>query len=126
MASPACMKMAGVPVEFKVATIFEAIMALLPIPEIMTLPFEFNMHSTALEKSSSSKEARCPIASLSFSIVLFANSRIVLLDVNVLFVFINGIRKRCVIFKNTKLRKLNFIVSLSFNNLVLQNSLNYN
>jgi hypothetical protein len=38
MASAACIKMAGVPVEFIVATIFEAMIALLPIPLITTRP----------------------------------------------------------------------------------------
>jgi hypothetical protein len=43
MASAACMKIAGVPVEFSVATIFVAIFALLPIPVINNLPLEENM-----------------------------------------------------------------------------------
>jgi hypothetical protein len=34
------MKIAGVPVEFNVATILVAILALFPIPEIITLPLE--------------------------------------------------------------------------------------
>ena len=38
MASAACMKMAGVPVEFSVATIFCPMMALLPMPVTMMRP----------------------------------------------------------------------------------------
>ena len=44
--------MEGVPVELKVATIFWAIMALLPIPVTITLPSERRISLTALSKSS--------------------------------------------------------------------------
>ena len=46
MASAACIKTEGVPVEFKVATILLAIMALFPMPVIITRPLEFNINST--------------------------------------------------------------------------------
>ena len=67
MASAACIKIDGVPVEFRVATIFEAMMALFPIPEIITLPLEcLNMQSTALEKSSFKREPKCELLPLQF------------------------------------------------------------
>ena len=50
MASAACMKRAGVPVLLSVETILEAMLALLPIPVIMTLPEAEKMVSTASEK----------------------------------------------------------------------------
>ena len=53
IASAACIKMAGVPVEFIVATILLAIMALLPIPVITTRPLDCNIYCTDLVKSSS-------------------------------------------------------------------------
>ena len=40
MASAACKNIDGVPVEFNVATIFCAIMALFPIPVTTNLPFD--------------------------------------------------------------------------------------
>ena len=40
IASAACINIDGVPVEFSVATILVAIIALLPIPVMITLPFE--------------------------------------------------------------------------------------
>ena len=52
MASAACMKTAVVPVEFKVATIFCAMFALLPMPETTTLPFELSIKLTTFSKSS--------------------------------------------------------------------------
>jgi hypothetical protein len=70
------MKMAGVPVELSVATIFDAIMALLPIPETTTRPFDLRMDSTAPENVSSKNDERFRIASASVSIVFFAISRI--------------------------------------------------
>ena len=42
-ASEPCKKTDGVPVEFKVAEIFIPIIALLPIPVIMTLPLIFDI-----------------------------------------------------------------------------------
>jgi hypothetical protein len=88
------MKIAGVPVEFKVATILEAIMALLPIPEMITLPLEAIIQLAASGKSVVSSSARCPIALRSISIVRCANSIIVCADVNVLFNFMDCIPKR--------------------------------
>lgn len=58
MASAACIKIAGVPVEFNVATIFEAMIALLPIPEITTLPFEDIIQETEFAKSSFKNELK--------------------------------------------------------------------
>jgi hypothetical protein len=45
------MKIEGVPVEFKVATIFIPIIALLPIPLTITLPLIEFINSTELLKS---------------------------------------------------------------------------
>ncbi len=50
MASAACMKIAGVPVELNVATIFSAIIALFPMPVTITLPFMLKRVSTQLVK----------------------------------------------------------------------------
>ena len=47
MASAACINTEGVPVEFRVATILFAIMALFPMPVIMTRPLELYINSTA-------------------------------------------------------------------------------
>ena len=56
MASAACMKMAGVPVEFSVATIFCPMMALFPIPvTIMRPSVAWNMVRTLSTKPSSTK-----------------------------------------------------------------------
>jgi hypothetical protein len=44
MASAACIKTAGVPVELKVATIFVAMFALFPIPVTTTRPLEFKIY----------------------------------------------------------------------------------
>ena len=51
MASAACIKTDGVPVELSVAVIFCAMMALLPIPVQITLPFEKNIIFTLSKKS---------------------------------------------------------------------------
>lgn len=72
MASAACIKMEGVPVEFKVATIFVAMFALLPIPVTITLPLDWYIYSTAPANSSFTKWARFAIALLSVSIVCLA------------------------------------------------------
>jgi len=58
MASAACIKIAGVPVEFRVATILLAIMALFPIPVITTLPEALNKAFTAFSNSSFSTTDR--------------------------------------------------------------------
>ena len=109
MASAACMKMAGVPVEFKVATTFEAIMALLPIPVIITLPFEARIQETAAANSSFKREFRLRIASLSVCIVFFAKSRIALVLLKVDYELKVEFYKECLIFKITNLRKVKFI-----------------
>jgi hypothetical protein len=72
MASAACMKIAGVPVEFKVATILLAIMALLPIPVIITLPLDWYINWVACAKSSSNKFDKLEMALLSKLMVFFA------------------------------------------------------
>ena len=87
MASAACIKIAGLPVEFKVATILEAIIALFPMPEMTTRPGELKICSTALEKFSSKSEDKFCIALASFSIVFLAISRIAV----VFFKLINSI-----------------------------------
>ena len=51
MASAACIKIAGVPVELSVDTIFEAIFALLPIPVITTRPDDSKIRFTLSAKS---------------------------------------------------------------------------
>jgi hypothetical protein len=53
MASAACINTEGVPVEFRVATILFAIIALLPMPVIITLPLELYINSTASANDSS-------------------------------------------------------------------------
>ena len=77
IASAACIKIAGVPVEFIVATILFAIMALFPIPVIITLPLELNMKFTAFSKSELINFFKLAIALLSMSIVSKALSIIV-------------------------------------------------
>lgn len=76
MASAACIKTAGVPVEFSVATILLAILALLPIPVNITRPLEFKMNLTALTKEVSNKFVKLAIALLCKSIVFFAVANI--------------------------------------------------
>ena len=51
--------MAGVPVEFNVATILLAIMALFPIPVMMTRPLDLKISLTASANYSSIREAMC-------------------------------------------------------------------
>ena len=53
IASAACMKIAGVPVELRLATIFAPIAALLPIPVITTRPFDSEILMAAFAKLSS-------------------------------------------------------------------------
>ena len=55
------MKIEGVPVEFKVATIFIPIIALLPIPLTITLPLIECINSTVFLKSSFIKFVNCRI-----------------------------------------------------------------
>jgi hypothetical protein len=78
------MKMEGVPVEFKVATILEAMRALFPIPEMITLPSERLMHSTALEKSSFRRDPKLEMAAASLSMVFFAMVKIALVSLKVI------------------------------------------
>jgi hypothetical protein len=72
MASAACINKAGVPVEFKVATILAAIWALLPIPVITTRPLRAKMARTQASKSSSIRSAKCLMASASVCKTFFA------------------------------------------------------
>ena len=72
MASAACIKTEGVPVEFKVATILLAIMALLPIPVIITRPLDWYISWVAFAKSSFNKLDKLAIALLSIFIVSLA------------------------------------------------------
>src|SRR5215212_4178263 len=51
MASAACIKRLGVPVLFRVAVTFWAIIALLPTPLSTSLPLQLNIVSTAFSKS---------------------------------------------------------------------------
>ena len=76
MASAACMKTAGVPVEFMVATIFIAITPLFPMPVIMTLSLELWMRLTISTKSSLILFANNATDSASKLIVFFAISMI--------------------------------------------------
>ncbi|OQA05370.1 MAG: hypothetical protein BWY67_02146 [Bacteroidetes bacterium ADurb.Bin397] len=76
MASAACMKTAGVPVELRVATIFCAIMALLPIPVIITLPSEKCINFTLSIKSPFINVFSVLTDSASMSMVLKAISTI--------------------------------------------------
>ena len=69
MASAACMKTALVPVEFIVATIFWAMMALFPMPENTKLPLLSNTKSTIFTKSTSTWLFNPMIALASFSII---------------------------------------------------------
>ena len=76
--------MAGVPVELSVATIFEAMIALFPLPLITTRPSHLRMHCTASAKSEVSRVPRCSIAFDSEAIVLRARARIALESMKVL------------------------------------------
>ena len=76
IASAACIKTAGVPVELKVATILVAILALFPIPVTITRPFELNIKLTASVNELFNKFAKLAIALLSKRIVSFAVERI--------------------------------------------------
>ena len=66
------MKRAGVPVLLNVETIFEAMLALLPIPVIMTLPEAEKMVSTASEKLELRRFSRFSIAFFSSAITCIA------------------------------------------------------
>jgi hypothetical protein len=82
MASAACMKMDGVPVELRLATSFAPMMALFPIPVTMTLPFAFNIRSTHRTKSSLMLPDNADMASASSRIVCTAIS---LMDISFFF-----------------------------------------
>jgi hypothetical protein len=90
--------MDGVPVEFRVATILEAIRALFPIPEIITLPSECLMHSTALEKSSFSRDPKLDMAAASLSMVFFAMANIALVSLKVIYNYVMIFLKESLIF----------------------------
>lgn len=72
MASAACMKIAGVPVEFSVATILFPMIALFPMPVTMTRPLLLMINSAIVAKLSSIYPARFFIACVSVSIILLA------------------------------------------------------
>ena len=76
MASAACMKTAGVPVELNVATIFWAMMALLPIPVTMARPSICSSTRTASAKPASSPLMSCSTAAASVPMVCRASARI--------------------------------------------------
>ena len=69
MASAACINTAMVPVEFIVATIFWAMMALFPMPENTRLPLFSNIKSTTFWKSSLILPFNPVIAFASFSMI---------------------------------------------------------
>ena len=73
IASDACIKIEGVPVELNVATIFCPIIALLPIPVTITLPFIFEIKCTVSTKSSLINFFNWLTASASISSVLIAS-----------------------------------------------------
>ena len=66
MASAACIKSAGVPVEFMVATILLAMMALFPTPVITTRPLDWRISRTQASKSLSINWVRFSTARASF------------------------------------------------------------
>jgi hypothetical protein len=75
------MKIEGVPVELKVATILLAIMALLPIPLITILPLQKIIFLTTSIKSVSSCFFKSAIALDSMSIVFRAEAKIFWSDI---------------------------------------------
>jgi hypothetical protein len=75
------MKIEGVPVELKVATILLAIMALLPIPLITILPLQEIIFLTTSIKSVSSCFFKSAIALDSMSIVFRAEAKIFWSDI---------------------------------------------
>ena len=74
MASAACKKPDGVPVELNVATIFWAMMALFPIPVTITRPFDPKIRAMQLKKSESTDFVKFAIAADSSVIVLIATA----------------------------------------------------
>ena len=69
MASAACMKTALVPVEFIVAAIFWAMMALFPMPENTKFPLFSSIISTIFGKSSAICDFNPEIADASLSMI---------------------------------------------------------
>lgn len=86
--------MAGVPVELSVATILDAIIALLPTPDTTTLPWDSRMCCTAWANCSSSRLTKFCMALLSVSMVLFAMDKIDWMSLNVINRLSNCIPKR--------------------------------
>ncbi len=76
MASAACINTEGVPVEFNVATILLAMMALLPIPVMITRPLELYINSTASANESFTKSASFEMAKLSSMMVCLASDTV--------------------------------------------------
>jgi len=72
MASAACIKIAGVPVEFSVATIFWQMMALFPIPVTITLPLADRIRRTHFIKLSFTERASPATAKASLLMVFNA------------------------------------------------------
>ena len=86
MASAACINTEGVPVEFNVATILLAIIALFPIPVMITRPLDLYISSTASANFSSIKSASLEIAKLSIAMVSLANATMEFFELN-FFIF---------------------------------------
>ena len=117
MASPACMNMAGVPVEFKVAAIFVAIIALFPIPETITRPFDETIQFTASTNPSLTRVDKWSIAALSVSIVLLAMARILWASVksrSILSVFVLGIYALKIQLFAKTIQKIKWILKVCF------------
>src|SRR5690606_38046707 len=103
IASAACRKIEGVPVEFRVATIFCAIMALLPIPVIITRPFIAKISFTTLTKSSSILSVNFRTASASIVRVETAIDFISeLVFTKYFFIFSMELRQKYVILSNLR------------------------
>ena len=102
------MKMAGVPVELKVATIFAPMRALLPTPLMTTLPFEFKILLVASANCSSSLGIKFAIAPLSVSMVLFAMDIIDEVSFKAIFELSDGIPKKNVLYLDYKIKQTIF------------------
>ena len=79
------MNIEGVPVEFNVATILLPIIALLPIPLTITLPFEDCIFFTAFSKSCVRNLCKFNIAFPWFLKLFMAISKILSFDFNLVF-----------------------------------------
>ena len=79
------MKTEGVPVEFNVATIFDPIIALLPIPLTITLPDDEWIFLIAFSKSAVRYLCKFNIAFPWFTKLSFAIFKILSIDFNLVF-----------------------------------------